>query len=166
MDPTPKRSNNLRFNFDLVLAEIVCWPTATLLFLVVMTLEAVLVPDASMEKVSALDKALVHGGALSAMLGLKAQLLLMLYPLLRSPYFPGSYRLVAFISFIPVFPLFIAWSRVSALVFHEPPTPLKNLILGFPFMYVFFSLTFAAFLAVAHTMLLPQRENGSLCSKD
>jgi hypothetical protein len=158
MDAEPKRSNNFRFNLDLVMAEIVRWPRITLLILIATTFVYLLVPDPRMEELSALDKTLILAGTLSATLGMKAFLLLMLDPLLRNAPFPGSYRLVAFIGFVPIFPFYIAWSRVADVVFHEAPTPLTRLIPGLLLAYFLFSLTFAAFLRIDHAILMPQRE--------
>jgi hypothetical protein len=159
MDSVAKRSNNFRFNFDLVVAEIGRWPKITLLLLVVTTLMALLVPDARTERLNALDNTLLLAGSLSATLGMKAMLLLMIYPLVRNAPFPGSYLLTSFICFVPIFPIYIAWSRVADVAFHEAPTPPNVLFPGLLFAYVLFSVAFAAFLRVQHAIIMAQRDS-------
>ncbi len=156
MADEPKPSHSLRFNFDLVMAEIARWPLVTVAFLAITAAQFVfLPPNVSQQDFianpSAADKALLLAGALSGLLGLKALLLLMLYPLLRNAPFPGSYLLTSFMSCVPLLAFFAAGARASR---EGPTSAWVRILIG----YVLSSVLCAGFLRVQHAILMAQRD--------
>jgi hypothetical protein len=98
-------------------------------------------------------------GQLAAALALKTMLLMMINPTLRRKPFEGSYLVASFLVMIPVFVFYASASytlplgRSTSAIFGEP-TPVQNLVLGFPIAYVIFSACLGAFLHIAEAMQL------------
>ena len=148
MDEQPKRSNKLRFNFDLVLAEITRWPIVTVAVLAIMSAEFVLLPQPPelrelLSSTGAAEKALFLAGTLVAMLGIKAILLLSFYPLFRNRPYPGSYLVTSFIACVPLMAFFAAGAMLSK----EGPVPAYVMLAT---AYVICSPFIAIFIRLMH----------------
>jgi hypothetical protein len=152
MASEPKRSNNFRFNFNLVMAEIARWPVATMILMTALTVATVLLPYESGRPngtpLSDLDKALLLAGTLLAILGMKGLLLLMDYPRRHKQSFPGSYLATSFIVFVPIFGFYAAGLNTLA----GDDFPVFGRVLFLLFSYILFSVFFAGALRMQHAM--------------
>src|SRR5262249_39602125 len=146
------RSNNLHFNFDLVMAEMTRWPRLTVIVLTIFAAEFVFIPSAlpaDAANMSAEDKALLLGGMLFGFLTPKTLLLLSLYPLLRDRPFTGSYLLTSFIACVP----FLATLLIGAYLEHK-----NSAFIMVPVGYVVCALAVAPFMGVSHGMIVAHED--------
>ena len=153
MEAEAKRSHNLRFNFDLVMAEITRWPLVTFAFLVISTAEFTLLPGQPdfIARMSAEDKSLLLGGSLFGFLGAKAILLLSIFPLVRNAPFHGSYLLSSLISCVPFLVLLVA----GALTSQDGLIPAFVMV---PIGYVASAVISAAYIRVSHGVIMAHQD--------
>lgn len=149
----PRSRFGLRFNFDLVIAEIERWPVATFL---VATAAAAATSIAAIEfRYSTFDFAAVFVGYFIGTLGGKAVWLLIFYPLVYRARFQGSSLVAMFIAMIPVFAFYAAALYSIAIETGETP-PIEVVTLFMPFSYVLFSLFFGGFASLLNWMHRPR----------
>lgn len=152
MASEPRRSNNFRFNFDLVMVEVARWPVATLIVIVLVNLMVGLIDDPRLHLTPTLG-AMMAAGYSCAILGGKVLLLLMAYPRIHKARFPGSYLITSFLGMIPIFAFYaLVFPAVLSSIPDERP-PIGVLIVFWLFGYVLFSVLFAGFLPMQHAML-------------
>jgi hypothetical protein len=150
----PKRSNSLRFNCDLVMAEFARWPVATLVVMVALTVAILFVPYGQSVKsdgspLSAIDRALLIAAQLLTILEIKASHGLFVYPQRHKSPFPGSYLISSLIVLAPFFTGFAAF--IGALASEN--FPVIGRIIFVLFSYALFSVFFAGFLRIQHAIM-------------
>jgi hypothetical protein len=150
-------SRDLRFNFDLVMAEITRWPFITIAILAAVAVAAILQPD---QKLPPIEAAIALGGSLVGVLGLKGLFLLAIYPRLRKQAFPGSYLATSFIVFVPIF-VFYATALLLVVPRYGDEVPLMEVTLFMIFAYLFFGIFFAGALRLFHAFAGLGRPNDS-----
>jgi len=149
--------SDFRFNLDLVMAEIGRWPITTTIAMTGLTAAFVIQPKIVLETepeatLGAFEVAIVVAGCLLGALGLKALILLSVYPRLHKAAFPGSYLQTSFVSFVPIFAFYAAGFYVINAVtkMDAPPLFIALFLLGYPL----FSVLFAGAMRVTHAFVL------------
>lgn len=142
MTPEEQRSRwSIRFNFDLVLAEVGRWPWVTT---AVISLAAAMVVITAINEGRAEPSYLVINAIMVAasLVGMKANMHLMAYAILyRSP-FPGSYLVATAIAMIPVFVFFACGFYVFGVEQGEFIPVYARFVLigvGYPLFTLFFA---------------------------
>lgn len=146
-----EKSRSLRFNLELVTAEIARWPIATFLIMTVFAVATILLPDPN-SNLDPADRALLLAGLLLAGLGMKGLMLLATYPRLHKCNFPGSYLKATSIAFIPIFAFYaVALGSLAKSIGEE--LPIAQFAIFMLVAYPIFVLFFAGFMRAMHTIL-------------
>jgi hypothetical protein len=146
MSAEPNTRWSLRHNLRLVLIEIARWPliTAIVLILHIAAAGAGYVWEYEFEPAVLV---IVSIGTAAAVVGLKALLMLMIYPRRTKSRFPGSYLLATGIAMIPLFVFYACGFYVMGVELNDFP-PITAILILFAFGYPLFTLFFAGFFRV------------------
>jgi len=124
----PKSRFDIRFNLDLVIAELMRWPVATLLLTAFLFLLNLFGPSDE-PRMSEVDVAIAAVGMVFGVLGLKTIWLLCAYPWVHRQRFPGSLRVAMYLAFLPVMVFYGVGLHVLSAQASEPITISESALL-------------------------------------